>query len=111
MIDCARLAAETAYIWNEAVVGALAEALGDEGAAERWLMDFLALLGHGAPDGGDAGAVGGESGDASKASKTVRARLSYINNKRTRIYLFTAFFSLLIHFLSNVSDENHTGVT
>lgn len=44
IIDAARLVAEVAYSTNEANVGALAEASGDEGAAERWLRGVLRLL-------------------------------------------------------------------
>lgn len=44
LIDLARLTAEFAYDRNGALVGAMAEAGGDDGAAERWLRGFLVML-------------------------------------------------------------------
>ena len=44
VIDMARLTAEVAYQRNNAMVGALAEAGGEEGAAERWLLGFVTLI-------------------------------------------------------------------
>lgn len=49
IIDAARLLAERAYEMNGACVGALAEAGGDEGAADRWLRGFLVLIRHQLP--------------------------------------------------------------
>mmetsp|Transcript_28874 Transcript_28874/g.69819 ORF Transcript_28874/g.69819 Transcript_28874/m.69819 type:complete len:732 (-) Transcript_28874:173-2368(-) len=46
LIDLARLTADIAYDRNHAMVGPMAEASGDDGAAEAWLRGFLALLLH-----------------------------------------------------------------